>query len=44
MQVVSKQVNIQAELSIVRDTNNEQCLITKALSGITRTTRLKLRV
>jgi len=42
MQIVNKQVNIQAELSRAGGTNNEQCLITKALGGATGTVRLKM--
>ena len=34
----------QAELGNAGDTINEQCLITKALGGATRTTQLKMRV
>jgi len=40
MQLVSKQMNIQAELSSVGGTNSGHCLITKALGGATGTTRL----
>jgi len=34
----------QAKLEQAGDTVNEQCLITKALGGVTRITRLKMRV
>jgi len=34
----------QAELGNAGDTISEQCLITKALGGATRTTQLKMRV
>ena len=38
MQLASKQMNIQAELSSAGGTNSEQCLIIKALGGATVTT------
>jgi len=38
MQLTSKQMNIHAELSSAGDTDNEQCLITKALGGATEMT------
>jgi len=44
MQVASKQANIQTELSRAGGTDSEQYLITKALGGATRTTRLKMQV
>jgi len=44
MQLASKQMNIQEELSSVGGTDSEQCLITKELGGATRTTLLKMRV
>jgi len=37
-------MNIQVELSNTGGTYSEQCLITKALDGAIRTTRLKKRV
>jgi len=44
MQLASKQMDIQAELSSARSTDSEQCLITKTLGRATRTTWLKKRV
>jgi len=44
IQLANKQMNIQAELSSAGSTGSEQCLITKALGGATRMTRLKIRV
>jgi len=38
MQLASKQMNIQVELSSAGGMDNEQCLIIKALGGATRTT------
>jgi len=38
MQLASKQMDIQAELSSAGDTDSEQCLITRALSEATRMT------
>jgi len=37
-------MHIQAEQSSAGGTNNEQCLVIKALGGATEMTRLKLRV
>jgi len=37
IQLASKQMNIQSDISSAGDINSEQCLITKALGGATRT-------
>ena len=37
-------MHIQEKQSIAGGTNNEQCLVTKVLDGVTGMTRLRLRV